>query len=73
MNIKEIFVPKGVRYISEWKDFKLPEQPEIIDKQIPGCGFTQWCLTNNENVILCSPRKMLLENKKNSLEKMYFW
>ena len=72
MNIKEIFVPKGVRYISEWKDFKLPEQPEIIDKQIPGCGFTQWCLTNNENVILCSPRKMLLENKKKQLGKDVF-
>lgn len=57
-------VPKGIRYISEWTGFYLPDFPCIIDKQITGCGFTEYCLTNPENVILCSPRKILLENKQ---------
>ena len=34
-----------------------------MDKQVPGCGFTEWCLTNPDNVILCSPRNMLIQNK----------
>ena len=56
-------VPKGVRYINQWEGFRLPDEPSIIDKQITGCGFTEYCLTNSDNVILCSPRKILLENK----------
>ena len=57
-------VPKGIRYMSDWKDFAIPDYPCIIDKKIPGCGFTEYCLTNPENVILCSPRKILLKNKE---------
>ena len=37
-----------------------------MNKQIPGCGFTEYCidpLKNSENVVLCSPRKILLQNK----------
>lgn len=62
----EIIVPKGVRYISEWKDYCLDAFPfkHILDKKIPGCGFTEYCLTGQENVILCSPRRILLENKE---------
>ena len=63
MNKMIIKVPKGIRYINQWEGFKLPDEPSIIDKQITGCGFTEYCLTNQDNVILCSPRKMLLENK----------
>ena len=63
MNKMIIKVPKGVRYINQWEGFRLPDEPSIIDKQITGCGFTEYCLTNSDNVILCSPRKMLLENK----------
>lgn len=64
MNVKTLVVPKGIRYISQWEGFSLPEFPNIIDKQIPGCGFTEWCLTNNQNTILVSPRKILIKNKK---------
>ena len=64
MDRKVIIVPKGIRYISEWREFSLPDYPCIINKQITGCGFTEWCINNNENVILCSPRKILLENKE---------
>ena len=63
INITKINVPAGIRYISDWKEFKLPNFPHILDKQIPGCGFTEWSLTNNEDTVLCSPRKILLQNK----------
>lgn len=63
MDRKTIVVPKGYRYISEIPSFKLHDFPHILNKQIPGCGFTEYCITNNENVILCSPRKILLQNK----------
>ena len=59
-----IDVPKGIRYLGEWEGFSLPEGPHIIDKQIPGCGFTEYCITNQENTILCSPRRILLKNKQ---------
>ena len=37
-------VPKGIRYISEWNEFNLPETPTIINKSITGCGFTEYCI-----------------------------
>ena len=58
-----IVVPSGIRYINQWDSFSLPNHPCIINKTITGCGFTEYCLTNSDNVILCSPRKILLENK----------
>lgn len=62
----KIIVPKGIRYISDWKDYNLSDFnfPHILDKKIPGCGFTEYCLTSNIPIILCSPRKILLENKE---------
>ena len=63
MEKSTIVVPKGIRYINQWDSFSLPTHPCIINKQITGCGFTEYCLTNSDNVILCSPRKILLENK----------
>ena len=61
--MKEIKVPRGIRYITDWNDFSLPEFPIILDKKIPGCGFTEWCLTSPKDIILCSPRKILIQNK----------
>ena len=58
-----IHVPANMEYITQWKDFSLPNFPHILDKQIPGCGFTEWAIVNPENTILCSPRKILLQNK----------
>ena len=62
-NTYSITVPRGIRYLSDWKEFNLFEFPYILDKQIPGCGFTEFCLTNNQDLVLMSPRKILLENK----------
>ena len=56
-------VPRGIRYLSDWKEFSVQKFPHIIDKQIPGCGFTEFCIRNNQDIVLCSPRKFLLENK----------
>lgn len=61
---KRLVVPKGIRYISEWKGFSLENFRYILDKKIPGCGFTEFCITNSEDIILCSPRRILLENKR---------
>ena len=60
-----INVPAYVRYISEWNGFNLSMFPDkcIINKQLPGCGFTEYFLTSNENVIGAVPRKMLGKNK----------
>ena len=70
MNKQEIKVPLGIQYISEWEDYKLPKgQNCIVDKGVTGCGYTEFCLTNKENVILCSPRKLLLENKRDQHSK----
>ena len=67
IKLNDIIVPKGIRYISEmgslFRFYKLPVKC-IINKQLPGCGFTEYCIGGPENVILCSPRKMLLKNKK---------
>lgn len=70
-----IIVPKGIRYISDWeklengyslRNFRFPH---ILDKRITGCGFTEYCMRNNMNVVLCSPRRALLENKMDQHQK----
>ena len=63
MNKQVIMVPKGIRYISDWKEYTLPQGHCIVDKGVTGCGYTEYCLRNSLNVVLCSPRKLLLENK----------
>ena len=63
MQKETIPVPEKIRYMSEWEGYSIFNFPHILNKQIPGCGFTEYCITNNEDVILCSPRKILLQNK----------
>ena len=67
---EKIVVPRGIRFISDWSEFSFSKFPNkcIINKQLPGCGFTEYCIGGPENIILCSPRKMLLENKKDQHE-----
>ena len=72
IRLNDIVIPKGIRYISEmgslFRFYKLPVKC-IINKQLPGCGFTEYCIGGPENVILCSPRKMLLKNKKDQHDR----
>ena len=65
MNKTVINVPSGIKYIGDWEEFNniFPMHPHIMNKILTGCGFTEWCLRNNMNVILCSPRNILLDNK----------
>ena len=64
---KEVIkVPKGIRYLGQNEsNFNLEIFPNycILDKQLPGCGFTEYCLTGSEPIILASPRIMLINNK----------
>ena len=65
----------GIKYISEWQDYDLPRGHVIVDKGVTGCGYTEYTLTNNLPTVLCSPRKLLLENKseqhQNDLNILY--
>ena len=58
-------VPSGrdIKYISEWSEYKIPSGHVIVDKGVTGCGYTEYTLINNLPTVLCSPRKLLLENK----------
>ena len=49
--------------MSEWKEYYLPSGHCIVDKGVTGCGYTEYCLRNSQNIVLCSPRKLLLKNK----------
>ena len=58
-----IKVPIDLDYISNWENYNLPKGHCIVDKGVTGCGYTEYTLTNKDDVVLCSPRKLLLENK----------
>ena len=83
MRKEYIIVPKGVRYVGERDEFNnqiwnynLEEYnfPHILNKKLTGCGFTEYCLRNNQNIILVSPRKFLLENKEEQhLGEVYYF
>ncbi len=75
-NNREIIVPKGVRYIDrDWKEYSLNWFPfqHILDKKIPGCGYTEYCIKSKIPIILCSPRKVLLNNKTNQHPEVYYF
>ena len=74
MEKHKIIVPKGIRYVGEidettkkrkWLDFNLKDFKEqcIINKELTGCGFTEYCIKCEIPVILISPRRFLLDNK----------
>lgn len=63
----KIKVPVDCEYLSMWKDFDtfLPPGHIILNKEICGCGCTDYFLTSGTPTILVSPRKRLIESKKN--------
>jgi len=72
MHKEKIIVPMGVKYVGEtfegmrlWNEYNLEDYdfPHILNKVLTGCGYTEYCLTNNQDLVLISPRKFLLENK----------
>jgi hypothetical protein len=64
-----IEVPRGISFMSNWKNYDLPTGHCIVDKGVTGCGYTEYCLVNDHPVVLCSPRKLLLENKLDQHEE----
>ena len=71
MEIKEIKIPRGTRYLGNWKEFKnkLPTTGRnIINKQFTGVGLTTYFLKNESNIILLSPRLELLKCKAEDKE-----
>ena len=68
-------VPKGVRYISDWEDYDIGnyEFQHIMNKSITGCGFTEYCIRNKHHMIILSPRKLLLQNKKDQHSDIFYF
>ena len=72
-----IKISPGIEYITQWVDENgqyiisryLSSGKQIINKSVTGCGFTTYCLLNNENVILISPRITLIKNKIEQINK----
>ena len=64
--LNDYVIPAGKRYLGDVTEFKFYVFPDrcILNKQLPGCGFTEYCLKGDEDVILTSPRIMLINNKK---------
>lgn len=75
MEITEVNVPEGIRYLSEWKDFEshIPDSHCILAKTLTGCGGTSHFLTSKRKVIVCSPRCSLIENKKKKHPTVCFY
>ena len=77
--VNKISIPvpsdRNIKYISEWSEYTLPKGHCIVDKGVTGCGYTEYCLINKSPIVLCSPRKLLLENKrdqhKNDINILY--
>ena len=70
MNRMKIIVPNGIRYVGQinsgtgkrdWEEYDLKnfDFPHIVNKVLTGCGYTEYCLTNDQDLVLISPRKFL--------------
>jgi len=74
MEKHEIIVPKGIRYVGEidpktkknkWEDYDIwnYDFPHILNKELTGCGYTEYCISCPHPIVLISPRRFLLKNK----------
>ena len=75
MDIIKLKVPANIRYIKEWTDYDLSnfQFPHILNKTLTGCGFTSYALESNLPIVLCSPRKRLIENKMRQIPGMFYF
>lgn len=85
INIGIIKVAPSLEYVTAWKDNSgryvidqyVSSGKVIINKMVTGCGFTTYCLFNDYNTILVSPRLRLIQDKleqanEKSQECFYF-
>ena len=75
MEKKRLIVSKNVRFIDQWKGYSLEnfKFPHILNKVVSSCGYTDYCLRNPLNVILLSPRRELLQNKKDQHPEVHYF
>ena len=66
-----IIVPKGIEYIGDWEGYDLKNYPfpHILNKVLTGCGYTEYCIRNDQPLVLTSPRVFLLKNKADQHEE----
>lgn len=80
-NIGTVRIDQGIEYISDWKDSSgnfmiesiLDNSRMIINKVVTGCGFTTYCLINNENTIIVSPRVWLIREKSRKFSNSFYF
>lgn len=77
MNKQTIYIPDGIRYLTQWSgklEKIIPHQGKcILNKQLPDCGASTYFLVNNNNVILASPRIAMLRSKAQNPDIDLFW
>ena len=66
----DIYIPEDIEYLSQWGDqfySQLPAEKFILNKEVCGCGATEYFLENpTVPLILISPRRELINSKVNS-------
>lgn len=72
-NYHRVDVPENIKFMSDWEGYYVPTGKCVVDKKVCGCGYTQFCLTNTDNMILCSPRLALLENKASQNSQCFYF
>lgn len=67
----DLKVPTGIRWLGQWVNFDrdMPPGKIILNKNICGCGCTEYYLRNDQPVILVSPRKELINCKMRSTNR----
>lgn len=76
MNRQILQVPERIRYLGKWKELYniIPNKGKLIfNKSLPDCGASTFWLTNQDNVILASPRVEMLRSKANNKDLHLFW
>jgi hypothetical protein len=64
-DVKEIMINSKYKHVSELPEDILSQFNNcIIDKGETGCGFTNFYLTNKDNVILIAPRVQVIKSKE---------
>ncbi len=71
MDKVDLKVPTDIKWLGQWVKFDrvMPQGKIILNKNICGCGCTEYYLRNDQPVILVSPRKELINCKVNSTNR----
>lgn len=67
---RNIYVKKGIEYLTEWNGFELPHG--ILNKNVTGCGATSLALEDRHKTLLLCPRVNLVVNKHSQYRETTF-